>query len=208
MFMDLLFIGATDLSLLRTLGNKARWFQLHTMINMIITIMTLQDTVLAFKDPIFAMTQYCDRTASILAFSLHLYHLMVFKKLTKMDYIHHFASSFIGGGPAILFYYNKLLNACNFFICGLPGLIDYACLTAVKHNKMNRLTEKKINSFLNIYLRQPGMLYVLFMNYICFRYNHDKYTHKWINFIGPPILFWNANFFSYEAVYNYGLNNR
>ena len=208
MFMDLLFIGATDLSLLRTLGNKARWFQLHTMINMIITIMTLQDTVLAFKDPIFAMTQYCDRTASILAFSLHLYHLMVFKKLTKMDYIHHFASSFIGGGPAILFYYNKLLNACNFFICGLPGLIDYACLTAVKHNKMNRLTEKKINSFLNIYLRQPGILYIIFLNYISLLYNYDTHTPKWLHFLGLPILFWNANFFSYEAVYNYGLNNR
>jgi len=133
---------------------------------------------------------------------------MMFKKITKMDYIHHGVSSFIGQAPAILFYHNKLLNACNFFICGLPGLINYACLTAVKHKKMNRVTEKKINSFLNIYLRQPGALYVLFMNYICFRYDYDKYTPKLMYYVGAPILFWNACFFSHEAVYNYGINNR
>ena len=206
--MDLLFLGATDLSLQRTLGNKARWFQLHTVINLVITLLSLPDTILAFKDPVAAMTQYCDRRASILVFSLHVYHLMMFKKITKMDYIHHGVSAFIGQAPAILFYHNKLLNACNFFICGLPGLIDYACLTAVKHKKMNRLTEKRISAFLNIYLRQPGALYALCMNYISYRYNYDKYTPKWMYYVGAPILFWNASFFSYEAVYNYGINNR
>ena len=205
--MDLLFIGATDYTLLRSMGKKARWFQLHAAINMIVTLMTLPDTILALKDPKAAMTQYCSRSATILIMTLHLYHLLFFKKITRMNYIHHIVSS-LAGVPAILFYHNKLLNACNFFICGLPGLINYACLTAVKHDRMNKLTEKKINSFLNVYLRQPGALYVFFMNYICYRYKYDKYTPPLMYFTGAPILFWNASFFSYEAVYNYGINNQ
>ena len=122
--------------------------------------------------------------------------------------MHHFISAFILGVPATLFYYNKLLNATCFFVCGLPGFVNYACLTAVKHKKIKKITEKKINSFLNIYMRQPGILFTVVLNYIASRYNYDQNTPPWLFKIVGLVLFWNANFFSYEAIYNYGINNQ
>ena len=208
MYLNLLFIGAADISLQRILGKKARWFQLHAFINMIVTILSFQDLMFVMSDPLEAITEYCDRRVSILVFYLHLYHLIAFKKITRMDYIHHFISAFILGIPSTLFYHNKLLNACNFFVCGFPGFCNYAGLTAVKHEKIKKITEKKINSFLNIYIRQPGILFTVVLNYIAARYNYDQNTPPWLFKIVGLVLFWNANFFSYEAIYNYGINNK
>jgi len=204
MFFDLLCIAAADISLQKLIGTKARWFQLHAFVNMIVTILSFQDLVFTMTDPLAAITQYCDRQVSVIVFSLHLYHLVAFKKLTRMDYMHHFISAFVVGGPSIFLYYNKLLNASNFFICGLPGFINYACLTGVKHGKIKKITEKRINSFLNIYMRQPGILYTVVLNYIAYRYDYDPNTPSWLFVIAGTVLFWNANFFSYEAIYNYG----
>jgi len=208
MFYDLLFIATTDMYLQYQIGTKARWFQLHAFVNMIVTILSFQDLVFTMTDPFAAITQYCDRHVSVIVFSLLLYHLIVFKNLTRMDYMHHFISAFVVGGPSIFLYHNKLLNASNFFICGLPGFINYACLTGVKHGKIKKITEKKINSFLNIYIRQPGILYTVVLNYIACRYDYDPNTPTWLFILAGIVLFWNANFFSYEAVYNYGKHRR
>lgn len=208
MFLNLLFIAASDICLQRTIGNKARWFQLHAFVNMIITIFSFKDIVFVISDPLKAITVYCDRQVSLLALTLHFYHMIAFKKITRMDYIHHFLSAFLMGIPSTLFYHNKLLNACNFFVCGFPGFCNYACLTAVKHGLIKKITEKKISSLLNVYIRQPGILFIIVLNYIAARYKYDPYTPIWLFYIINTILFWNANFFSYEAIYNYGINKK
>jgi hypothetical protein len=46
-------------------------------------------------------------------------------------------------------------NFCLFFICGVPGGIDYAMLVAVKMNMMKPIREKKINVHLNTWIRAP-----------------------------------------------------
>ena len=43
-----------------------------------------------------------------------------------------------------------------FFICGLPGGVDYAMLSAVRYGFMDELTEKYINTHLNTWIRIPG----------------------------------------------------
>ena len=57
-------------------------------------------------------------------------------------------------------------------------------------------------------MRQPGILFTVVLNYIASRYNYDKNTPCWLFKIVGLVLFWNANFFSYEAIYNYGINNQ
>ena len=44
-----------------------------------------------------------------------------------------------------------------FFICGLPGMIDYGML-AIGYD---RREEKRINTYLNNYLRSPGIIFGL-----------------------------------------------
>ena len=208
MMSDLLFIGALDVSLQRLIGKKARWFQLHSLVNFVITVLTLPDVIYAFQEPLkIAMTEV-NPTANRISVMLHVYHMLAFRNLTKMDYVHHILSAFLVGIPSGIFYTNKLLNATNFFICGLPGCINYACLTAVKNGKMAKLTEKQINSYLNAYLRQPGLLYCIFLNMLAQRYNLGTSVPRWLNMYAPILIFWNATFFSYEAIYNYGINSK
>ena len=57
-------------------------------------------------------------------------------------------------------------------------------------------------------MRQPGILFTVVLNYIAARYNYDQNTPTWLFKIVGLVLFWNANFFSYEAIYNYGINNQ
>jgi len=43
-----------------------------------------------------------------------------------------------------------------FFCTGLPGMIDYTVLALVKNGRVMRLTQKKIYSYINPYVRMPG----------------------------------------------------
>jgi hypothetical protein len=74
------------------------------------------------------------------------------------DYMHHIISVFIVGTISIVFPFGRTLGAVSFFLCGLPGGIDYLLLSLVKHNLIESITEKKINSNLNLLIRVPGVL--------------------------------------------------
>ena len=52
--------------------------------------------------------------------------------------------------------WRTLVGYSIFFTTGLPGGIDYACLFAVRNGWMGRLTEKRINEVLNVWIRSPG----------------------------------------------------
>lgn len=73
--------------------------------------------------------------------AIHLYHLFLFR-CTTADWVHHIVFAgiicpmglFLEGGP--------ISNAIAFFICGLPGGLDYVMLAFVKHGWMSRLREK------------------------------------------------------------------
>jgi hypothetical protein len=88
-----------------------------------------------------------------------------------------------------------------FFLCGLPGMIDYYCMHLCYSGHMDRILEKSINNFLNTYVRAPGILYGAFITY-----------RVWMNdqiewYYAVPVIvtfFWNAQFFSNAVATSYG----
>jgi hypothetical protein len=48
------------------------------------------------------------------------------------------------------------VNSLLFFITGIPGAMDYAMLSMVKENLMDKLEEKRLNTHINVWLRMPG----------------------------------------------------
>lgn len=184
---------------------KARWFQLHAVVNFFIVYHTFPDVYQFLQDPLTLLTQYGERTTAITALSLHIYHLISFNNLTFLDYLHHGISAFIAAPLGILFFYNKIINIHNFFICGLPGGIDYALLCLVKHGYLSKITEKKWNSYLSNYIRAPALLIIFPVNLLNIYYtNLDPFTPMPIILISSLLAMWNATFFNYEAIYNYG----
>ena len=206
-FQYLTFFYISDIILCKLFTNKARWFQLHALINFIVVYNTHNDVYQFFIDPVNTLTNYCERKTGIMIISLHMYHIIMFQKLSIIDYIHHILSTFLMGGLGTFFYFNSTLNIINFYICGLPGGIDYILLCLVKHGKINKLTEKKYNSYLNNYIRNPGMLTTLTISSLNLYYdNLDIFTPKIIQIITIFMTFLNATYFNHLACFNYGVH--
>ena len=60
------------------------------------------------------------------------------------------------------------------FICGLPGGIDYLLLFLVKHQKIERLEEKRWNARINVWLRSPGLLTCAVFMYLAIMHDEEE----------------------------------
>ena len=60
------------------------------------------------------------------------------------------------------------MNWATFFVCGLPGGVDYVLLFLVKQRYMEKRTEKAVNRFLNMWIRLPGIVAFVPFAYCCY----------------------------------------
>ena len=139
---------------------KARYFSLHGLWNIIITILILPDLYYTIIDPLHAMAPGNDfnRWPVIMVVVLHFWHCVAYSGLTWDDYFHHFV--FVVGLSCVNFVWDwgYATNFLIFFICGLPGGLDYLMLAAVKHGYIQKISEKRINKLLNVWCRGPGCI--------------------------------------------------
>ena len=76
----MLALGVCDLLYARK--TKARWFGLHTIANMWISVLCLPDCWFLVSDPITALTtRSCNHWPTALVFSVHVYHVAFFRNL-------------------------------------------------------------------------------------------------------------------------------
>ena len=83
-----------------------------------------------------------------------------------------------------------------FFVCGLPGMIDYGMLALA----YDRKEEKRINTYLNNYLRAPGIMFGMGM-----LWKDSFHVSPFYVFMSFTSMFWNAQYFNYEVIKNYYL---
>ena len=146
---------------------KTRWFSLHAIINLFISICSCSSVLYVFKNPknllmnnyeqninIFSINNYWSADFVI---SLHIYHTLFFN-ITKNDLMHHL----IFVPFTLMNISNNIKNIIAFFICGFPGMLSYIALILKKLNYIELLTEKKIALFQNICLRVPGAFFIIF----------------------------------------------
>jgi hypothetical protein len=131
-------------------ASKTRWFALHSLVNISISVMCLRDLLGVIENPLCAMISPTSSWfPSYAAFSLHLYHLTCFTALRLEDIVHHVL--FAGGLGIFNFVlsWGRMTNLLIFFMTGLPGAIDYGMLVLVKSGKLQRYTQKSITSSIN-----------------------------------------------------------
>lgn len=184
---------------------EAKYFIVHTITNGLIVYFSYECFFEFFQDPFrsgFCLDGRCkNQIPNLLTFSLHLYHLLHYK-MKPIDLIHHYPS-FIGNIINMFYPSGPLQNYTFMFIMGVPGMIDYGCLSLVKYDKMDKKTEKKVNSFLNLYIRSPGLIISSF-SVLEALINHNNLfvssLHKWCAFIICIHNFWNAQYFMGKAI--------
>lgn len=182
---------------------KRQWYLIHTIFNFIIAYLTIPDIINIINDPLSGTKGILNTTPICIMLALHIYHILMFKKyLTIIDWIHHIVSSFLVGAITILYYKVPLVNFVLFFMCGVPGGIDYACLTLLKYNIISKYTEKKINVFQNNWIRNPGIIIGCVLGYVNYIYNNN-YN---IGVVGTLFVLnvINSIYFSQRVTINYG----
>ena len=137
-----LFINQT------TVGKIARWKCIHAFANLLISYFCINDLLKTAVDPIGATkgvrgVDYSMKPAYMIL-CLHIYHLLPFMrfKLHDGDVFHHLVFVGIVGPVGIAFDTGPLQNFVAFFICGLPGALDYIMLVLVKLKMLSRYDEK------------------------------------------------------------------
>lgn len=151
-----------DISIIR-LGYKGRWFQLHTITNAMVSYLTYNDMMMCFHNPKYSIEPITDYYYLYIILLTHLYHCIAFN-IRFEDWVHHITSVLI---PAPIFglYPIKAHSIGCFFICGLPGTIDYSMLTLYKNNIITKKTQKMLCTYLNTYIRMPGCIVSVYLLY-------------------------------------------
>ena len=149
-------------------------------------------------------TELFDSSTLGCTLGLHLYHIIVsFDTLTIVDWLHHLISNVVMVFIGIYYINIPVWNCGCFFMCGLPGGIDYFLLFLTKLKIINRNTEKYYNVYLNNWLRSPGIMY-------CALLLHIGYITRKID-ASPSVIYmsifaivFNAIYFAERVTINYG----
>ena len=141
-----------------TKNQKSTWFFLHSYGNAIITTYCIYHILPIIKNPtqiIETNEEIYDTTMLILI--LHIYHIIFFKS-SKADLFHHISFVFVGTFFKLIFNLGKIICFFHFFICGLPGCIDYFVLGLNKINIVSREKRLTLANEINVWVRAPGLI--------------------------------------------------
>lgn len=181
--------------------DKVHYFVLHALFNLWVILHTLQDMF-----DVFTLSELSESnsgyitTLGIIVFHTH-HTLVSWKTLSFSDKVHHLGSA-IGVGTIALIFKPHFLASSNFFTCGFPGFIDYTLLCFEKYNFIHKLTEKRINCFLNLVIRLPGQCCssILFLNYV---FRHNTIEYQIIAVLLSILHMYNAVYYADLVVRNY-----
>ena len=209
-------VAFTDNILIKGFGTKSRWFQLHAACNLYISCLVIQESMNLIINPRFPISSPTKRDlyAHQLIVIMHLYHPFI-SRMSNMDIFHHLLFVIFGSLPALYFLNTSVFSIMTLGACGIPGFIEYTCLSLVKHNMMTSIDQKKIQSMVSNYLRMPLALYSAALAHIdmsmwASKYRiHDKSPDEYIYFVcaGPYyiifLVYLNGTFYNKLAIENH-----
>ena len=149
------------------LNSKSTWFFLHAFANFVIALCCVPAILSILKEPDNALNSEYHKNLSSgnkvpLSFvnTLHLYHILFFK-CNSNDLFHHIVFIPCLGLPGQIYDWGAMSNWLAFFVCGLPGGIDYFLLGFQKAGLLKNVDQKYISAKLNMWFRMPGVLSII-----------------------------------------------
>lgn len=202
-----ILFSSLDLSL-NKFNLNGRYYLIHSLHNAVIVCLTVPDIVNTITD-FSNLTSYpVNYTAAQFCFALHIYHILLyFRTLRYDDWLHHILMIGCALPLGCILESHTLLGFSLFFTTGLPGGIDYFLLFLTRNYWLNKMTEKKINTFLNVWIRSPGCIAQAVLTLVwVFSYNSVTYP---LFSLSPTLLgsilvsllnYWNGQYFMEQVV--------
>jgi hypothetical protein len=100
---------------------------------------------------------------------------------------------------------NNIISHALFFTTGLPGLIDYTLLFFNRNNLVHRYIEKRVNTFLNLWIRAPGCIMNTCMSImaIIHYYNNSTNYQLYGSIVMASLVYWNGIYFMAQVLTDY-----
>ncbi len=182
------------------------YYFIHSLHNAGIVYTTANDVLTTVTD-FHALERYPNNDIAIgLCFALHIYHILIYwRKFRFDDWLHHGLMIFLALPIGVMLPSSTLTGYSLFFTTGLPGGIDYFLLFLVRNGWLQRLTEKRINRWLNVWIRSPGCAShaVLTCTYMLSGGN----GFHWIGFLPALLVGWNGQYFLNQVVEDHVLQH-
>jgi hypothetical protein len=189
---------------------KGRYFVLHTLINLVISVAVLPDLWSIVSDPVETLARIdCSAFPIGAVFAIHFYHMLAPGfVLYPVDWLHHFLMVILGCPAIVSGQVGPIMNVNLFFICGVPGAIDYLMLALVKERYILPLTEKKYNNTIQVWIRAPALVAIAALCWLQLFIHSDRYEYVPIHLIAIRIFcislnYWNGNYFMQRVCGNY-----
>lgn len=194
-------------SLLSRLGLEGVYYAVHSLHNAAIVYSTLPEIITTITQFPTAIQQPVNMFALQICAALHIYHILYYyKKLRFDDWLHH--GLMIGVALPIggLVSSGTLLGFSLFFTTGLPGGIDYILLFLTRNLWLHREIEKRINTWLNVWVRSPGCIAQATLSIIVLYMNKELLSlNEWhAGAVAALLNYWNGQYFMQQVVYDLG----
>jgi len=177
------------------LRNKTIWFFLHFIGNMLVVICSIPYIYMFLSNlPYHLQYPVYQYDTTIIAVAIHIYHILFFN-LNYDDIFHHFYFVFIGLIIQYLHNLGYLLALYHFFVTGFPGGIDYLILFLVDIGIYTKQKRLRIASFLNIWIRSPGILFSFAFCIVIFSYNQLNFINCLYLLIDSFVCYYNAQLY-------------
>jgi hypothetical protein len=204
MFTSLIghFVGFCALdSVLTYAGFQGVYYIVHSLHNAGIMYYTVQDVYSTITDFHNLSTYQVNLSAPIMCFALHFYHIaLYYKKFRFDDWLHHILMIFVALPLGIMLPASTLTGYSLFFSTGLPGFIDYLLLFGVRNGWVDKLTEKGVNSALNVWIRSPGCISQMAYAITHTIYMKETMVVKVLGLIPAVLTGWNGQYFMKQIV--------
>ena len=198
-------------------AHKARWFLLHAVANAGVVFCHWDEVLAVYKDPFNCMNIVPDTSGTMIVLAVHVYHVcMFFKHLDLIDWIHHILMCFVILPIGWYLRPGALLGHGAFWASGLPGGIDYVLLVLVKRRIIEPLTEKRINTHIQTWIRAPFCLFhslFVWITFLQWKDHHPllKENQMWVMYLIATFLtclsyYWNAMYFCSRVISSHAIH--
>ena len=186
---------------------EGRYYFNHVLCNSIVVYNTFSSMLMSYYSFDINQTQIESLyNAKIIIYSLHLYHVLwYFKNLRRDDWLHHILMIGLVLPLTEIVPQNNIISHGIFYTTGLPGLIDYSLLFFNRNNIITRYFEKRVNTFLNLWIRAPGCIMNSNMSIIAMLNNYNELNNYQLygGIIIAGLVYWNGIYFMAQVLTDY-----
>jgi len=188
-------------------GVEGVYYAVHSIHNAAVVYVTGEEvwkTATDFGNALLSPNNY---TALELVFALHFYHVAYYwRKFRFDDWLHHILMIGIALPIGITVPSGTLLGFSLFFTTGLPGGIDYFLLFLTRNLWINRLMEKRVNTWLATWVRAPGCAAqaALTLALLSTQNTATAPRFAWLAYLTAALNYWNGMYFAAQVIYDAG----